>query len=95
MASTTSAGATRREDLTFVASAGLRLRAGSWATATLAAIQRLKTGGSHHLPRRGGVLFDKDKSTERIDGIVALIMAMGRAMVAQDEPQPEYSMFFV
>jgi hypothetical protein len=30
----------------------------------------------------------KDKSTERIDGIVALIMAIGRAMVAQKEPQP-------
>jgi hypothetical protein len=29
----------------------------------------------------------KDKSTERIDGIVALIMAIGRAMVAQEEPQ--------
>jgi phage terminase large subunit-like protein len=37
----------------------------------------------------------KDKSTERIDGIVALIMAIGRAMVAQEEPQPAYSMFFV
>jgi phage terminase large subunit-like protein len=37
----------------------------------------------------------KDKSTERIDGIVATIMAIGRAMVAQEEPQPEYSMFFV
>jgi hypothetical protein len=37
----------------------------------------------------------KDKSTERIDGIVATIMAIGRAMVAQDEPEPEYSMFFV
>jgi hypothetical protein len=34
-------------------------------------------------------------STERIDGIVALIMAIGRAMVAQEEPEPEYSMFFV
>jgi Phage Terminase len=33
----------------------------------------------------------KDKSTERIDGIVALIMAIGRALVAQEEPQP----FFV
>jgi hypothetical protein len=33
----------------------------------------------------------KDKSTERIDGIVATIMAIGRAMVAQEEPQPEYS----
>jgi phage terminase large subunit-like protein len=30
----------------------------------------------------------KDKSTERIDGIVATIMAIGRAMVAQEEPQP-------
>ena len=37
----------------------------------------------------------KDKSTERIDGIVAAIMAIGRAMVAQEEPQPSYSMFFV
>ena len=33
--------------------------------------------------------------TERIDGIVATIMAIGRALVAQEEPQPEYSMFFV
>ena len=31
----------------------------------------------------------KDKSIERIDGIVAAIMAIGRAMVAQDEPQPK------
>jgi phage terminase large subunit-like protein len=37
----------------------------------------------------------KDKSTERIDGIVAAIMAIRRAMLAQEEPQPEYSMFFV
>jgi phage terminase large subunit-like protein len=29
----------------------------------------------------------KDKSTERIDGIVALIMALGRAMLAQDDGQ--------
>jgi phage terminase large subunit-like protein len=34
----------------------------------------------------------KDKSTERIDGIVALIMAIGRAMVVQEEPQPSYQM---
>jgi phage terminase large subunit-like protein len=27
----------------------------------------------------------KDKSIDRIDGIVAIIMAIGRAMVAQDE----------
>ena len=37
----------------------------------------------------------KDKSTERIDGIVAAIMAIGRAMVAQEDPYVEYSMFFV
>jgi phage terminase large subunit-like protein len=36
----------------------------------------------------------KNKSTERIDGIVAAIMAIGRAMVAQDQPQPEHSMLF-
>ena len=43
----------------------------------------------------GNLKPSKDKSTERIDGIVALIMAIGRAMVAQEEPEPEYSMFFV
>jgi phage terminase large subunit-like protein len=28
----------------------------------------------------------KDESTERIDGIVATIMAIGRALVVQEEP---------
>jgi phage terminase large subunit-like protein len=37
----------------------------------------------------------EDKSIERIDGIVALIMAIGRPLVAEEEPEPEYSMFFV
>jgi hypothetical protein len=37
----------------------------------------------------------KEKSIERIDGIVATIMAIGRAMIAQEEPQPEYSLHFV
>ena len=37
----------------------------------------------------------KDKSTERIDGVVALIMAIGRAVVAQEEPYVEYSLFWV
>lgn len=32
----------------------------------------------------------KDKSTERIDGIVATIMAIGRAMVVQEEPCSVY-----
>ena len=35
----------------------------------------------------------KDKSTERFDGIVAIIMAIGRAMVTQEEPQPQYQVF--
>jgi phage terminase large subunit-like protein len=34
----------------------------------------------------------KDKSTERIDGIVALIMAIGRALVVQEEAPPSYQM---
>jgi hypothetical protein len=37
----------------------------------------------------------KDKSTERIDGIVALIMAIGRAMLAEEEPYVSYQLFFV
>jgi hypothetical protein len=37
----------------------------------------------------------QEQTAERIDGIVALIMAIGRAMVAQEQPQPEYSPFFV
>jgi phage terminase large subunit-like protein len=42
----------------------------------------------------GNLKLAKD-STERIDGIVATIMAIGRAMVAQEEPQLEYSLHFV
>ena len=37
----------------------------------------------------------KDKSIERFDGIVALIMAIGRAIVAQEEPQPSYQMLIL
>jgi hypothetical protein len=36
----------------------------------------------------------RDKSTESVDGIVALIMAIGRTMVVQEEPQSAYSLFF-
>jgi hypothetical protein len=43
----------------------------------------------------GNLKLAKDKSTERIDGVIAAITAIGRAMVAQEEPQPEYSMFSV
>jgi hypothetical protein len=31
----------------------------------------------------------KDKSAERIYGIVVMIMAIGRALVAQEGPQPD------
>ena len=33
----------------------------------------------------GNIKIDKAKSTERVDGIVALAMAVGRAMVSQDD----------
>jgi phage terminase large subunit-like protein len=36
----------------------------------------------------------KDKSTERIDGIVALIMALGRAMLPGDAP-PSYQVLIL
>jgi hypothetical protein len=35
------------------------------------------------------------KSTERIDGIVALIMAIGRAMLTEEAPYAEDQLFFV
>jgi phage terminase large subunit-like protein len=37
----------------------------------------------------------QEQTAERIDGIVALIMAIGRALVVQEQPQPEYSMFIL
>ena len=37
----------------------------------------------------------KDKSTERIDGVVALIMAIGRAGSALPPAEPEYQMFIL
>jgi phage terminase large subunit-like protein len=35
--------------------------------------------------RAGNLKPARDRSTERIDGIVALIMAIGRALVAEEE----------
>jgi hypothetical protein len=46
-----------------------------------------------HAPA-GNLKPAKDKSTEPINGIVALVMAIGRAMVVREEPQPSYQMFF-
>jgi hypothetical protein len=37
----------------------------------------------------------KDKSTERIDGIVALIMAIGRALVTQEELYVSYQLIIL
>jgi phage terminase large subunit-like protein len=36
----------------------------------------------------------KDKSAERIDSIVAIVMGLGRAMLPQ-EPAPSYSMLIL
>ena len=38
----------------------------------------------------GNIKPDKGRSTEKIDGIVALIMAVGRAMVAVAKPESIY-----
>jgi phage terminase large subunit-like protein len=40
----------------------------------------------------GNLKTAKDKSTEPIDGIVAIIMAIGRAMLVQGEQYVEYQM---
>jgi hypothetical protein len=51
--------------------------------------RRRRPGPSRHLE------LAKDNSTERLGAIVALIMAIGRAMVAQEEPQLSYQMIWV
>jgi phage terminase large subunit-like protein len=38
---------------------------------------------------------DKEKATDRIDGMVALIMAHGRAMFRAQPPEPKYQMMFL
>jgi phage terminase large subunit-like protein len=38
----------------------------------------------------GNIKPDKEKSSEKIDGIVAALMALGRAMVAEDAPLSRY-----
>lgn len=43
----------------------------------------------------GNRKLDKSKATGRIDGIVALAMAMGCATSKKEERKPEYEMFFV
>jgi phage terminase large subunit-like protein len=43
----------------------------------------------------GNLKPDKDKNRERIDGIVALVIAIGRACVDSPAAEPEYQMLFV
>jgi len=44
----------------------------------------------------GNRKLDKSKSTGRIDGMVALVMALGAAnMVEKDEPAPTPMVFFL
>ena len=51
----------------------------------IAAVAHLSwVGNQQHNPGEP-LHWAKDKSTERIDGIVALIMAIGRAMVTQEQ----------
>lgn len=43
----------------------------------------------------GNIKPAKDKSSDRIDGIVALVMAIGRAIAQEVEEPPKYQMLFV
>jgi len=43
----------------------------------------------------GNVKPSKKKSTERIDGIVAAIMALGRILVSKEEPEPDFTIHFI
>jgi phage terminase large subunit-like protein len=42
----------------------------------------------------GNLKPDKSKTTEKIDGVVALVMAVGRAVVHQGK-EPEYQLLFI
>jgi hypothetical protein len=74
--------------------------AGKGSTAIWPGVQHWHSPGLplHVSPDRGACKFAhasnlkpaKEMSTERIDGIAAIIMASGRALVAQEEPQPQY-----
>jgi len=43
----------------------------------------------------GNLKPDKSKSSEKIDGVVGLVMAVGRAVLHQEPPEPKYQVFFV
>jgi hypothetical protein len=93
-AAITPPGATRREDLTSLhRRRGRHWTLGGWGTSALTRWMAANVAVAQD--PAGNLKPAKDKSTERIDGIVALIMAIGRAMVAQEEPEPEYSLHFV
>ena len=41
----------------------------------------------------GNRKFDKEKATDKIDGVVSTAMAIGRAMLQENQPEPEWSEF--
>jgi phage terminase large subunit-like protein len=43
----------------------------------------------------GNLKPDKSKSSERIDGVVAMVMAVGRATMQVEPPKPSYQIFFI
>jgi phage terminase large subunit-like protein len=49
----------------------------------------------HASDAKGNLIYDKRTSTGRIDGLVALAMAVGAVMGSVPQPRPTYQMFFV
>jgi phage terminase large subunit-like protein len=50
---------------------------------------------SVELDAAGNVKLSKKKSRERIDGLVAIVMALGRALVRLQNQPPKFDLLFV
>jgi len=48
-----------------------------------------------HYDRKDNVYPVKERRENAIDGVVALIMALGRALANAPKPEPQYQAFFV
>jgi len=48
-----------------------------------------------HYDRKDNVYPVKERRENCIDGVVALVMALGRAMISAPKPEPQYQAFFV
>jgi hypothetical protein len=71
-----------------------------WIQGRYPALSRARDPAPHPLDgrqrrRRPGPAGSLDKSTEHIDSIIAVIMALGRAMVARRGRSPSYELFWV